>query len=212
VSSTSATFASAGGSCSRCWRRSAAWAPRRDLPRVQLREPGRRGLGHRDVDRHGVRAGIAHAVRPAGSGPPAGVHAHGRHRGRLARASRDRARLQRLDRRRAADLGGRPVRGGAGDAARAQAAARAAVLRARQRDVGRRARVGHRAAGGGPRVWAPGVGHARRPLGPRARRKALPRVPRAAHAGAPRVAARASGPRSRPTSACSSSITRGRAT
>ena len=28
-------------------------------------------------------------------------------------------------------------------------------------------------------------GHARRPLGPRARRKALPRVPRAAHAGAP---------------------------
>ena len=25
-----------------------------------------RGLGHRDVDRHGVRAGIAHAVRPRG--------------------------------------------------------------------------------------------------------------------------------------------------
>src|SRR3954451_6950415 len=37
-----------------------------DLPRVQPRELGRGGLGHRDVDRHGVRAGIAHAVRPAG--------------------------------------------------------------------------------------------------------------------------------------------------
>ena len=36
--------------------------------------------------------------------------------------------------------------------------------------------------GGGPRVRAPGVGHARRPVGPRARRKALPRVPRAANA------------------------------
>src|SRR4051794_11199770 len=85
-----------------------------DLPRVQPRELGRRGLGHRDVDRHGVRAGIAHAGRPAGSGPPAGVHAHGRRRGRPARACRDRARLQRLDRRHASDLGGRPVRGGAG--------------------------------------------------------------------------------------------------
>src|SRR3954469_13989590 len=129
-----------------------------DLPRVQPRELGRRGLGHRDVDRHGVRAGIAHAGRPAGSGPPAGVHAHDRRRGRPARACRDRARLQRLDRRHASDLGGRPVRGGAGAAARAQASARTAVLRARQRDVGRRARVGHRAAGGrlafGLLAWA----------------------------------------------------------
>jgi Na+/H+ antiporter NhaA len=45
------------------------------------------------TDRHGVRAGIAHAVRSARSGPPAGVHAHGRHRGRPARACRDSARL-----------------------------------------------------------------------------------------------------------------------
>src|SRR4051795_7994278 len=69
---------------------------------------------------HGVRPGIAHAVRPAGPGPPAGVHADGRPRGRLARACRDRALLQRLDRRHGADLGGRPVRRGDGAAARPQ--------------------------------------------------------------------------------------------
>src|SRR3954451_3520744 len=43
---------------------------------------------------------------------PAGVHDHGRRCGRLARACRVRARLQRLDRRHAADLGGRLVRAG----------------------------------------------------------------------------------------------------
>ena len=48
------------------------------------RGTGRRRLRHRDLDRHGVRACIAHAV--AGSlSPPA--RAHCRHRGRLARAT-----------------------------------------------------------------------------------------------------------------------------
>src|SRR3954452_19739603 len=43
---------------------------------------------------------------------PAGVHDHGRRCGRLARACRVRARLQRLDRRHGADPGGRLVRAG----------------------------------------------------------------------------------------------------
>src|SRR4051794_1899656 len=69
-----------------------------------------------------------------------------------------------------------------GAPARVQSAARGAVPRARNSDVAGRRPVGHRAAGGGPRVRASGMGHARRPLGPRSCGKALPRVPRAAHA------------------------------
>src|SRR4051812_6636230 len=99
-----------------------------------LGSSGAAGWGIAMSTEHGVRPGIAHAVRPAGPGPPAGVHADGRPRGRLARACRDRALLQRLDRRHGVDLGGRPVRRGDGAAARPQASARGALLRGRHRD------------------------------------------------------------------------------
>ena len=48
----------------------------RDLPRLQRRRLRRARVGHRDVDRHGVRAGPPRARRRAIPVPPARVHAH----------------------------------------------------------------------------------------------------------------------------------------
>ena len=97
--------------------------------------------------------------------------------------------------------------------ARSASAAGLVYVAARGGDLGGAARVGRRAGRRRPRDGPADLrlpGRARRP---RARDRAVPAVPRAADAGARALgAARARARRSRRTSGCSSSTTRGRAT
>ena len=91
--------------------------------------------------------------------------------------------------------------------------ARARLPGARGGGLGGAARVGRRAGRRRARDGPAGLRLPGRAVRARARDRALPRVPRAADAGArPLRPARGSGRRSRRTSGCSSSTTRGRAT
>ena len=90
---------------------------------------------------------------------------------------------------------------------------RARVLPARRGDVGRAVRIRSRPGGGRPRRGSPDVRVPRRARRPRAGERPLPDLPRAADARAWRARpGSGSRRRSRRTSVCSSSTTRGRAT
>ena len=171
-------------------------------------------LGRGDVDRHRVRARHARARRAAVPRPAARVHAHGRRRRRPRRAARDRDRLH------------------ASTSRSAPLLVAVGALRGRaRRPCALGVRRGLVYAALGAAIWvalfksgvdpvvvglAMGLldlrlpGRARRP---RAGERAVPALPRAADAGARALGARrASRRRSRRTSGCSSSTTRGRAT
>ena len=171
-------------------------------------------LGRGDVDRHRVRARRARARWRRARDAPARVPAHARRGRRPRRAARDRDRLHRARRARAARGRGRAVRACCSRCA----SRRSRGARRRRRLLGVAIWVAMFESGIDPVIagLADRPGHERLPAGarrPRARHRADALVPRAADARARALgAARAWRRRSRPTSACSTACTRGRAT